>query len=52
MRAGFRRSVSMDRVGVMWVVNEAVEIGGLGGWISRGRVDRFMGLGVVVLVDM
>jgi hypothetical protein len=31
----------------MWVVKGAVEIGGFGGWISRGREERLMGFGIV-----
>lgn len=32
--------MSMHRVGVICVVKGAVEIGGWGAWISRGRVVR------------
>ena len=38
MRGDLRRVVSIARVGVMCVVKGAVEGGGFGGWIWRGRV--------------
>ena len=39
-----RRCMSMDRVGVMCVVNDEVEIGGGGGLRERGRVERIVSL--------